>query len=239
MSMHPAHKNPKYDAVYRFLCGLADRDLPCPQMRALAARVSLTQFSVGNAFYALRKAGLIRTASQYTAFGLRYLVVEIVSSGRKTAAPEHKNSDLPSDGQSNESAGGPGVVSAIDPVILDRLPPCAPAAEPVVSAPPPLSSQMRGSLGSVVGRKLAPHSSNGRYQNYNVSTISAPDIDRIRQINASLPKAVAIPASWNCQWPLWDDKPDGRYCGKKRSGPMPYCQKHTQRAYRRAGEAAA
>ena len=93
---------------------------------------------------------------------------------------------------------------------------------------------MRGSLGSVVGRKLAPQSTSGRYQNYNVSpNANIPDIDRIRQINAALPKAVAIPASWNCQW---IESEHGEwppvYCGAPRCHEdSPYCAHHHGRAF--------
>ena len=215
MIMHPAHKKPKYDAVYRFLCGLAERDLPCPQMRDVAAMVGLTQFSVGNAFYALRKAGLIRTESGYTGHGRRYIIVEIVASGKRTGhLSDIPHNDLPSDGQSNESAGGPRVVSAIDPV-PDRLPPCATAAEPIRPAPPPLSHT-------------------GRWRGLNVGPDSnVPDIERIRQINAALPKAVAIPASWDCQW---IESADGEwppvYCGAPRCHEdSPYCAHHHGRAF--------
>ncbi len=35
----------------------------------------------------------------------------------------------------------------------------------------------------------------------------------------------------HCQWPLWEDKPDGRYCGKAVVPGRPYCGDHAARAY--------
>ncbi len=35
----------------------------------------------------------------------------------------------------------------------------------------------------------------------------------------------------HCQWPLWQGKPDGRYCGKSVVPGRPYCGDHAARAY--------
>lgn len=35
-----------------------------------------------------------------------------------------------------------------------------------------------------------------------------------------------------CQWPLWDDRPDGRFCAKPVLAPgLPYCAEHQKRAH--------
>ena len=34
-----------------------------------------------------------------------------------------------------------------------------------------------------------------------------------------------------CQWPLWEDKVDRRFCGKRTVAGRPYCAEHVARAY--------
>ncbi len=39
-----------------------------------------------------------------------------------------------------------------------------------------------------------------------------------------------------CQWPLWENKVDGRFCGARTVTGRPYCGDHAARAYVRSKE---
>ncbi len=43
----------------------------------------------------------------------------------------------------------------------------------------------------------------------------------------------------HCQWPLWQGRPDGRYCGKAPETGRPYCAEHEARSRRGPAERAA
>ncbi len=45
--------------------------------------------------------------------------------------------------------------------------------------------------------------------------------------------AAVASSTRQCQWPLWEGKPDGRYCGKAVVPGQPYCEGHCARAYQK------
>lgn len=70
---------------------------------------------------------------------------------------------------------------------------------------------------------------------YDVKSITAPDIERIRQINAMLPGPVYLPTSWGCRYPMWPNGADRNhpkfdtYCSKPRQDGSSYCPDHHAR----------
>ena len=63
-------------------------------------------------------------------------------------------------------------------------------------------------------------------------TLSSPEIERIRAINASLPKSIAIPPLWKCQFIRNDSWPFD-YCGAERCRPDgAYCSEHEHLTHR-------
>lgn len=221
-----AHDNPKYNAVYGFLCELAERGLPCPSTQGLAVLMGdgYTQFSVNNALHELRKCGAIRTGSEYTGYGRRYRLVEIVASGKRIGHPSNEVQDLPS-APSDESAGGPRVVSAIDRPILDASLKTAP--EPAINGHAPAPSSP-----GFTGWPKANHS------------LAAERQRAVSKARGSLTPRVlntALSGSDRCQFPTWPDGATfghrlyGTYCGEPRCGENnPYCREHFERSYSNA-----
>ena len=222
----------KRDAIYAMFCEAADAGLPAPLNREIAKRLHCSEGAISGLVVDLKNMGRIHShVYRGGKWGEgRFRIVEIVASGKKTAAPNQEHSQLPSERQSGESAGGPRVVSALDPQ-ADMRTPCETAAEPT-TAPPLLSPGMRGSIAAASSRVRAQ--SSGEHTAF--SAISDrrqdTDIERIRRINARLPKSIALPASWGCRFPLWgEEAPTHEFCAKPRIENSSYCPEHHARCH--------
>jgi hypothetical protein len=174
-------------------------------------------------------AEIATVLTRRTATTIGYKRRDLAARIRTQAGIDHApatDMDLPSPGQGDESAGGPRVVSA--PFSRDAS--LTAPEEPALGEPP---------------APLFGEGQSWRADKYSLGRATPIAVERTRAMSKAnghiTPRAVSIALSDKdrCQWPLWDDKPDGRYCGKKRCGPMSYCKDHTARAYRKAGEVAA